>query len=546
MPPQATPGDPSGSDEPATDPIGPDAPRADPAAPATEPGPDRPSKAHRETTSQIRGSSLLLVGRTLSMAVNFLVQILIVRYLSTADYGAFTYALSIAALGQTVITFGLDRGASRFLSIYDERGDYDRLLGTFAMVSGTIIALGAALVVGVYVLQGWIVGSIGSPEAVPLLLILILLAPIQAIDDLLTGLLSVFASPRSIFLRRYIVGPGLRLLVVVLLIVGHSGVSFLAAGYVAAGAFGIALYVVILWQVLGRRGLLDRFRQAKMNIPAREILVFTIPLLSTDLVYVFLNSSDAIILEHFKGLEAVAAWRVVQPAAGLNTLVISSFTLLFTPIAARLYARQDMEGVKDLYWRTAIWMAVMSFPLFALTFSLAQALTLVLYGQRYEDSATYLALLSFGYYFNTALGFNGLTLRIFGVIRYVVVINILAAATNVALNLFLIPRYGALGAAVGTTLTLVIHNLLKQAGLRLGTGISIFERQHLRVYLIIAVAALGLFAINTAVAPPVIVQVGLAAVASLAVLLLNRQSLQMAQTFPEFRRLPFSRFFFGD
>ncbi|MEA2537730.1 MAG: hypothetical protein QOF11_1964 [Chloroflexota bacterium] len=534
--PGATPGDPSGPDEFA----------ADAVDPTVEPAVEGPSRAHRETTSQIRGSSLLLVGRTLSMAVNFLVQILIVRYLSTADYGAFAYALSIAALGQTLITFGLDRGASRFLSIYDERGDYDRLLGTLTMVCGTIVSLGALLVVGVYLLQGWIAGSAGPAEALPLLLILILLAPIQALDDVLTGLLSVFASPRSIFLRKYIVGPGLRLLVVLLLIGGHSGVEFLAVGYVAAGAFGIALYAVILWQVLGRRGLLDRFRQAKMRIPAREILVFTIPLLTTDLVYVFLNTSDAIILEHFSGLEAVGAWRVVQPAAGLNTLVISSFTLLFTPIAARLYARKDMAGVKDLYWRTAIWMAVMSFPLFALTFSLAHVLTLVLYGPRYEDSATYLALLSFGYYFNTALGFNGLTLRIFGVIRYVVVINLLAAATNVALNLFLIPRYGALGAAVGTTLTLVIHNLLKQAGLRLGTGISIFERQHLRVYLIIAVAAAGLFAINTLVAPPLIVQVALAAVASLAVLLLNRQSLQMAQTFPEFRRLPFSRFFFGD
>ena len=480
------------------------------------------------------------------MAVNFLVQILIVRYLSTADYGAFTYALSIAALGQTLITFGLDRGASRFLSIYDERGDYDRLMGTIAMVCGTIVALGAALVVGVYLFQGWIAGSTGSSEAVSLLLILILLAPIQALDDLLTGLLSVFASPRSIFLRRYIVGPGLRLLVVLLLIVGHSGVSFLAAGYVAAGAFGIALYVYILWQVLGRRGLLDRFRQAKMEIPWREILVFTIPLLSTDLFYVFLNSSDAIILERFRGFEAVAAWRVVQPAAGLNTLVISSFTLLFTPIAARLYARHDIEGVKDLYWRTAIWMAVISFPLFALTFSLAPVLTLILYGPRYADSATYLALLSFGYYFNTALGFNGLTLRIFGVIRYTVAINFLAAATNVVLNLYLIPRYGALGAAVGTTATLVVHNLLKQAGLRLGTGISIFERQHLRVYVIIAVAALGLFAINAIISPHPIVQVVLAAIASLAVLMLNRHSLQMAQTFPEFRRLPFSRFFFGD
>jgi hypothetical protein len=46
---------------------------------------------------QIRGSSLLLIGRTLSMAVNFAVQVLIVRYLSKTDYGAFAYALSIVA-----------------------------------------------------------------------------------------------------------------------------------------------------------------------------------------------------------------------------------------------------------------------------------------------------------------------------------------------------------------------------------------------------------------------------------------------------------------
>ena len=133
MAPQATPGDPSE----------PDASAAELIDPAPEPEGGGPSRAHRETTSQIRGSSLLLVGRTLSMAVNFLVQILIVRYLTTADYGAFAYALSIAALGQTLITFGLDRGASRFLSIYDERGDYDRLLGTITMVCGTIVALGA-------------------------------------------------------------------------------------------------------------------------------------------------------------------------------------------------------------------------------------------------------------------------------------------------------------------------------------------------------------------------------------------------------------------
>ncbi len=510
----------------------------------------------KDTTTQIRGSSMLLVGRSLSMGVNFVTQVLIVRALTQTDYGAFAYALSIVALGQMVITLGLDRGASRFLTIYDELEDHDRLLGTIVGIGGLILALGTLLIIGIYLFEDIALGSLtNTPNAAPLLLILILLAPIQAYDQLLTGLLTVFASPRSIFFRKYILAPGLRLIVVVVLIVGQSGgslpitnpgaVLFLAVGYVAAGALGVALYVVILWQVLGRRGTLDRLRKAKLRIPAREILVFTIPLVTTDLVYIFMNSTDAILLQHFKGLDAVAAWRVIQPAAGLNQLVIQSFALLFTPVAARMYARRDTHGVRDLYWRTAIWMAVISFPLFALTFSMAGSLTSVLYGSRYEASALYLALLSFGYYFNTALGFNGLTLRIFGVVKFVIVVNLLAVVANVALNLVLIPQYGALGAAVGTTLTLVIHNLLKQAGLRAGTGISIFDRSHIRVYLIIAVVALGLAAVNAAFKPPFLVQGALAALASIAVFRLNRGSLRLSETFPELGRLPFAHWLFG-
>jgi O-antigen/teichoic acid export membrane protein len=505
-----------------------------------------PGKSHaeRETTRQIRGSSLLLIGRTLSLGINFLTQVLIVRALSKTDYGAFSYALSIVALAQMLITLGLDRGASRFLTIYDEQEDHDRLLGTIVGISGMILGLGTILVLAVYLFQGWIAGSLAEgPNALQILLIMILLAPIQAFDQLLTGLLTVFASPRSIFFRKYILAPVLRLGVVAVLILADTGVWFLAVGYVAAGAVGIGLYVVILWQVLSRRGTLARLRAARMKIPAREILVFAVPLVTTDLVYAFMNTSDAILLEHFKGLDAVAAWRVVQPAAGLNQVVMQSFALLFTPAAARLFARNDRAGVSDLYWRTAIWMAVISYPLFAVTFSLADVVTVTLYGHRYESSAIYMALLSFGYYFSTALGFNGLTMRIFGIARFIVVVNVLSAIVNVALNLLLIPPLGALGAAIGTTLTLVVFNVLKQVGLWRGTGISIFERQHLRVYAVIAVATAALAAVSAAVNPPLIVQLGLAGIASAAVLGLNRHSLQLGQTFPEIRRLPFGRWF---
>ena len=135
------------------------------------------------------------------------------------------------------------------------------------------------------------------------------------------------------------------------------------------------MYGFLLGRLFRVRGLWARFRWRTLDIPVRELLLFTIPLLTTDLVYIVMNTSDAILLGWFRGAEDVAAFRVVIPAAGLNQLVFSSFTLLFVPAAARLFARNDREGVRDLYWQTAIWMAVFTFPLFALTFSLAGDVT---------------------------------------------------------------------------------------------------------------------------------------------------------------------------
>ena len=422
------------------------------------------------------------------MAVNFLVQVLTVRYLTTTAYGAFAYALSIVDLGQMVATFGMDRTITRFLSIDDEHGDHDRLFGTLAFSLAIVGGLGLAVVLLVLGFQGLVPGGglPGDAQAAVLLAILIVLAPIQAFDALLTGVLSVFASPRSIFIRRFVVAPGLKLAVIILLVVGQAGVEFLAWGYVVAGVIGIAVYGVLIGRLFHVRGLWARLRPRHLDIPVRELLLFTIPLLTTDLVYIVLNSSDAILLGWFRGADDVAAFRVVLPAAGLNQLVFSSFTLLFVPAASRLFARNDRDGVQDLYWQTAIWMAVISFPLFALTFSLAGDVTNTLYGDRYSGSALFLAMLSFAYYFNTALGFNGLTLRVYGAMRSIVLINVAAAVTNLVLNLVLIPLYGPLGAAIGTTTTLILHNVLKQVALNRTTGISPFDTRYARVYAVIA------------------------------------------------------------
>jgi len=294
-------------------------------------------------------------------------------------------------------------------------------------------------------------------------------------------------------------------------------------------------------RTLKQQQLFANFQIEGLHVPARELFAFTVPLLTSDLVYVLMSSSDALLLGHFRTTAEVGTFRVVQPAAILNLFVLQSFTLLFTPIAARLFARNDREGINNLYWQTAIWTSILSFPIFALTFSLAHPITVVLYGQEWAESAVILALLSVGYYFNAALGFNGLTLRVFGLVRYTVLISVGAAVANVAINLLLIPRFGAIGAGVGTCATLVLHNVLKQAGLRKGTGISILDREHVRVYgAIVAVSAL-LVTIHAVVGPAPATAIALVGIGSAAVLWVTRDTLHVGDTFPELRRVPLLR-----
>jgi O-antigen/teichoic acid export membrane protein len=494
-------------------------------------------------TKQIRGSNLLLVGRVFSLALGLATQIVIVRYLSKSAFGAFAYALSVTALGQIIATFGLDKAIARFVPIYHEREDRARVLGTILTVSVTSVALGAIVIVGVAILDLALSGSIFHAANVgSLVLILIALAPLQALDTMIVGLFAVFARPRAIFFRVYVLAPGLRLAVVAAAAVSGAGVMAMAVGYVAAAAAGTAVYGFVLFRVLRLEGVLGALRLRDARAPIRQILTFTIPLLTTDLVAVLISAVDTLLLGIFRKSADVASFVVVRPAAELNELVLLSFGLLFVPLAARLFARNDDGAIDELYWRTAAWVAVLSFPIFAVTFLLARPLLVFLYGARYGGSALFLTILAPGFYAQAALGFNGSMLMVFGRIRQLVVVNGLTVAINLALSLSLIPRYGALGAAIATSATYAIFNLLKQAALARATSVRFFRKEYLSVYGSVTAAAAGLLVVHLVIRS-LALEIGAAVLASLIVFGASVRALRVAQAFPEFRAVPFVRLF---
>jgi O-antigen/teichoic acid export membrane protein len=494
------------------------------------------------TKREIRGSTLFLVGRLILVGLNFLTQVLIVRYLSKADYGAFAYALLLVTNIKAITMLGLDRVDKQFMATYDEERDYPRLAGTIALVLVSVVSLGIAAALLLYGLQGWVAESVISEEGVvSVLVVLILLAPIQAVDDLTMSVFAVFARPRAVFIRRYVLNPCLQLVVVILLILSESGVTFLAAGYVAAAAVGVLLYGGILVRLFRHKHLLRYFHPKRISVPFRKLFGFALPLTTTDLGVVLSQTLGVFLIGLYFGTPEVAALRAVVPVAHLNQLVIRSFTFLYAPYAAREVVRGARDSIRDLYWQTAIWSAVFSFPIFAVTFSLAEPVTVALFGERYRESGSLLALLALGYYISSASGLNGLTLQVFGKVRFLVVTNLLSSAVNVVLFLLLIPPYGALGAAIAISATLIFHNALKQAGLRSRAGVDVFDRRYLRIYLALSSSALALWLVQLTVAPPLAVGLALAGLASAFVLAISHSQLRIAETFPELRRIPFAR-----
>jgi O-antigen/teichoic acid export membrane protein len=413
------------------------------------------------------------------------------------------------------------------------------------LMAGTIAGLGLFLILLCYGLQDWLGQTlVRDPLALKLLVITIALVPVRAFDQWFLGLFAIFSNPRAIFFRKYLMAPGLQLAVVLLLIAGHSDVFFLASGYVIAGVLGIIFYLVLLFQNFNQQGLFQHLDLRTIRMPAREIFGFSLPLMMSSSVNLLRGALVIIFLGHFHPTSEVANFRAVLPVGELNMIVFQSFTALFMPSAARMFARKDWLGINDLYWQTAIWIAVISFPIFIVTFSLARPLTVLLFEERYADSAIILALLSLGYYFNAALGFNNFTLRVFGRVRYIFIVDLILTVVTIAAFWVVIPRYGALGAALATTGTLIAQNLFYQFGLKVETNVSFFQWRYLRVYLTIIFGATGVVLLQLLLNPPLYIDLGVAALVSLLILRINHRALNVRETFPEILRLPLVHWFF--
>ncbi|WP_153558903.1 lipopolysaccharide biosynthesis protein [Roseimaritima sediminicola] len=488
--------------------------------------------------SHVRGSSLLLCGRVLALSMNFVVQVLIVRYLSKEGYGAFAYGYSVAMLAARFVPLGTEKAINRFVPIYHEQQDYGRVKGTLVVALATILTTGVLFVGATLVGRNLLATRVvQDPLALSVLLMIVALAPLQALENVLEKVMASFGRVRSLFFRRYLITPVLRLAAVVSLIVAGGNAVFLAAAYVAATALGVLISGHLLWRLLRERQLWDSLRGDPARYPAGRLFRFGLPLLSTDVAFGLRTSLVVVLLEVTHGISGVAAFRAVLPVARLNQAVFDSFRLMYVPHASRMFARDEHAGISRLYWTSTAWIALLTLPVLLVTFSFATPTVVLLFGAEYASSGPILALVALALYVNASFGFNALTLRVYDRVGMITKIDLLSALLALVLNVLLVPRFGPVGGAAVVCAVLAVQNLAYQMVLFRAGQLERPEAAIIRVHAAVIGVAVVLLIIQVTMTPAVWGIAGLILAATLGVWFACLQTLQIREHFPELARV---------
>lgn len=458
-------------------------------------------------SSLISSSLLVFTGTVLIAFASFFERIIIARQFGLEQYGAMSIGLAIMSIVSYLSMAGLNHGVPRYISRFEDDAD---LRGIWQ--SGALVAIGVSVVTTVVLLANvGLIATLLFDDAPPITLItlFVLSIPLTAGFRMGLGTLRGLENTRYNFLVGDFLYPLLRIGVLVGLIV--TGAGIVAAGYayvVASAAAFVAVYAFID-QIVPLFG--------PTNFRVRTIVVFSAPLMLSEILAVLLTRTDLLLIGYFHTSSQAGLYSAAYSLSRTILYLVGSLSYLYLPLTSRLDADGDHDEINDLYQVTTKWGFIVTFPLFVVFVAFAGDILAMTFGPEYQAAALTLIVLTLGFISDAAFGRNRPTLNALGSTKRILWADVAAITVNLMLNLALIPAFGFLGAAVASTAAYLGRNVVMYAVLRYEFGITPFSPSLVRTFLVLpavmlvpAVVAGQLFSMTLVLLPVTLVVVGIA------------------------------------
>lgn len=402
----------------------------------------------------VRGAIVFLAVRGVGVLLTLGLQFMLARWLGVERFGVYAYALTLVALVAIVAPIGMDAVAVRFAAIYATRGDWTSLralqrFGTRYVLAASVV--GVTLIITAVWVTTWsqrslqrcvVIGLIGVP----------FVAAANFRYGLLRGLGRIVASElpegvlRPLLMALLLVGTGLTAVgqvdeeSAVLIWSGTSALLFVVAGW---------------WMTRSAR----TWRAAPVAAIGPEAwTVAGLPLLAISVLHVLLDRLGIVMLGYLGSTTDAGIYSVAGRFAEIISFGLAAVNSRLGPTIAAAYdrgRRDDMQRAASTALRLSL---LIAFGTCLVLVPFGQGI-LRLYGTAFVAGYVPLLVLLAGQAINAACGSVGTIIVMTSHRAQLAMVLLASLAANAVLNMLLIPRFGMLGAAAATAVSMAAWNL---------------------------------------------------------------------------------------
>ncbi len=402
------------------------------------------------------GAGTTFAAKVLNTGIKFLTQIVLCRLLGAAGFGLYALAIVVSQVAELFACMGLESGSVRFVSIHRSNGDPRRMKGILIKSVLVPLAGGVCFAIPLFIFAADLASQVfQKPELTRLLRIVAMGIPFGAVMTVLA-----FAST-GFGVTHYLAAiwtfhPLANLLIAAALCFVGMGVAGATTAWAISGFAGafIAFYCIRkAWPLILSPAV-------KPIYEFKRLLAFSLPLAMGNFLWLVLLWTDILALGYYSSAEDVGIYRATSQTSLLPTMIIVSINTIIAPTIADLLNRKQHDETRNIFQTSARWSLTATIPIFLLL-AIPGGEVLRVFGVGFDAGATPLFLLALGQLVTAGTGSCGQVLVMSGHPYMKLVGDLTMAIANIVLNFFLIPRWGIMGAATATAISIAAVHILR-------------------------------------------------------------------------------------
>ena len=180
----------------------------------------------------------------------------------------------------------------------------------------------------------------------------------------------------------------------------------------------------------------------------------------SNMSYILMSNIDSIMVASMLGLKETGIYTTIFFIAAVMLIPYRSLVRVASPLVAQYWKNREMKKMDELYKKITLINMILGCLLFlGLWINIDNIFSFI--PKDYASGKYVFLFLGIGRLVDMVTGVNGIILVTSKKYRYDLIFAFFLIALIVIMNLFFIPLYGIIGAAISTMLTLIILNILR-------------------------------------------------------------------------------------